>query len=621
MRMVLLFLVAVSMTAAHAEAQGRDGDAVYKQVCASCHEGGVPRAASREALGRLSSDAIRLALTGGSMKTQGAALSPAELDAVVKFLAAADPTATSAPVNRCASAAPPLTGALSKPHWNGWGVDISHTRFQPATMAGLSAADVPRLQLKWAFGFPNVSQAYAQPTVVGGRVFVGSAARKLYALDSRTGCEYWAVDTDAPVRTAVTVAQSAGGWSAYFGDQRAQVYAVDAVTGAIRWKTRLDEHQGAVVTGAPTLWDGRLYVSMSSLEEALGANPKYECCTFRGSVSAVDAGTGKVIWKTYTIPDAPQPLRKNKVGVQRHGPSGAPIWSSPTIDPKLRAVYVTTGDNYSDPPTDTSDAFMAFDAMNGKHLWTKQMTKGDAYTMDCDLPEALRANCPEANGPDVDFGSSPILVSLPNGRRALIAGQKSGVVHALDPDRQGEVLWQRNVGKGGKLGGVQWGSAADASNVYVALSDVQPVPAAPNSPGAQPTVFGIPFSLDPKAGGGLFALKVETGEVVWQTPHPGCKRPGCSPAQSAAVSAMPGIVFSGGLDGYLRAYSTADGKIVWDVDTLKGFDTVNGAKATGGSIDAAGPVVAGGMVFVNSGYAFMGSAPGNVLLAFSVDGK
>jgi polyvinyl alcohol dehydrogenase (cytochrome) len=615
-----LLLVAISVFAANVEAQGRDGEAVYKQSCATCHEGGVPRAASRAALGRLAPDAIRFALTGGSMKTQGAGLSPAELDAVVKFLA--DPAAGTARDNRCASPAAPLAGALDKPHWNGWGANLSQTRFQPATMAGLAAADVPRLQLKWAFGFPGVSQAYAQPTVVGGRVFVGSAGRKVYSLDSTTGCQHWAVDTDGPVRTAITVAPNGGGWLAYFGDQSAQVYAVDAATGSIRWKTKLDDHQGAVVTGAPTLWEGRLYVATSSSEEGLGANPKYECCTFRGSVSAVDAGTGKVIWKTYTIAEQPQPLRKNKVGVQRHGPSGAPIWSSPTIDPKSRAVYVTTGDNYSDPPTDTSDAFMAFDAMTGKILWTKQMTKGDAFTIDCDFPEPLRGNCPEANGPDHDFGSSPILVSLPNGRRVLIAGQKSGVVHAVDPDRQGAIVWQRNVGKGGRLGGVQWGSAADASNVYVALSDVQPLPAQPNSPGAQPTPFGIPFTLDPKAGGGLFALKLGTGEVAWQTPHPGCQgKPGCSPAQSAAVSAFPGIVLSGGLDGHLRAYSTDNGRIVWDIDTSRAYDTVNGVKATGGSLDAAGAVVAGGMLFVNSGYAYMGSAPGNVLLAFSVEGK
>jgi polyvinyl alcohol dehydrogenase (cytochrome) len=621
MRMVLLVLVAISVVARHAEAQG-GGEAVYKQQCASCHEGGVPRAASRAALGRLAPDTIRFALTGGSMKTQGARLSPAELDAVVTFLASADPATTVARENRCTAAPAPLTGALAKPHWNGWGVDLSQTRYQPAAMAGLTAADVPRLQLKWAFGFPGVSQAYAQPTVVGDRVFVGSAGRKVYSLDSRTGCQHWVVDTDAPVRTAVTVAPTADGWSAYFGDQSAHVYAVDASTGKIRWKTELDPHQGAVVTGAPTLWEGRLFVALSSSEEGLGANPKYECCTFRGSVSAVDAATGKVIWKAYTIAEQPQPLRKNKVGVQRHGPSGAHIWSSPTIDPKNRAVYVTTGDNYSDPPTDTSDAFMAFDATTGKHLWTTQMTKGDAFTIDCDFPEAVRANCPEANGPDVDFGSSPILVTLSNGRRALVAGQKSGVVHAIDPDRQGAILWQRNVGKGGRLGGVQWGSAADTANVYVALSDVQPLPAKPNSPGAQPSLFGIPFTLDPKAGGGLFALKLETGEVAWQTPHPGCQdKPGCSPAQSAAVTAMPGIVFSGGLDGHLRAYSADNGRIVWDVDTLKAYDTVNGVKATGGSLDAAGAVVAGGMLFVNSGYAYLGSAPGNVLLAFSVDGK
>jgi polyvinyl alcohol dehydrogenase (cytochrome) len=203
----------------------------------------------------------------------------------------------------------------------------------------------------------------------------------------------------------------------------------------------------------------------------------------------------------------------------------------------------------------------------------------------------------------------------------LIAGQKSGVVSAVDPDRQGKILWQVRVGHGGSLGGVQWGSAADAKNVYVALSDIQRRAAPPGSPAGRASVFGVPYELDPKAGGGLFALEIETGKVVWHTPHPGCVKPGCSPAQSAAVTVIPGVAFSGGVDGHLRAYATDDGRIVWDVDTEQEYNTVNGVKANGGSIDASGPVIVGGMLYVNSGYFFQGSASGNVLLAFSVDGN
>jgi polyvinyl alcohol dehydrogenase (cytochrome) len=336
----------------------------------------------------------------------------------------------------------------------------------------------------------------------------------------------------------------------------------------------------------------------------------------------LEAATGKVVWKSYTIDEEPKPTRKNKLGVQLWGPSGIGLWSSPTVDLKKRMVYVTTGDNYSDPPSSLSDAFLAFDTDTGKLAWSRQLTKGDAFNVGCGAPLEMPSNCPEARGPDFDFGSSAMLVDLGGGRRALVAGQKSGIVYALDPDKKGEILWEKRVGKGSTVGGVEWGSAADAQKTYVAVSDAEMRPVPVGAAGQQDSVLGMPFQLDPKAGGGLFALNLETGEIVWHTPHPGCgKKPGCSPAQSAAVTAIPGVVFSGGLDGHLRAYSGQDGHIVWDVDTEVHFKTVNGVKAHGGSLDGPGAVVVGGMLYVNSGYFFLGSAPGNVLLAFSVDGK
>ena len=364
-----------------------------------------------------------------------------------------------------------------------------------------------------------------------------------------------------PVRTAITIGRgsgtTAGRWIAYFGDQGATTYAVDALTGELLWKRRVEAFLGAIITGAPTLADDALYVATSSGEEVIGANPKNECCKFRGSVSALNAATGEVLWKSSTIPEEPRPVRKNKEGVQLWGPSRAAVWSSPTVDLKRGAVYVTTGDSDSDLTASTSDAFVAFDLKTGKLLWSRQTTAGDAFTVDCGLPDAMRTNCPEAKGPDFDFGSSPILVELPNGRAALIAGQKSGVVHAVDPDRNGAILWQTPVGKGGALGGVQWGSAFDGRHVYVSLSDVQTEPAQAGTPGAQQTVFGMPMRLNPQAGGGLFALNPGTGQIVWKKPHPGCgERAACSPAQSAAVTAIPGVVFSGGLDGHLRAYAS-----------------------------------------------------------------
>jgi polyvinyl alcohol dehydrogenase (cytochrome) len=611
------------VAAQNENAAGNPGQALYRERCASCHDGGASRAPSRAAMEQMSQENIRFALTKGSMNAQGANLTPAQIDSLAAFLSTyvSEKDRVPTDTNLCAAGGAAFSPRADEPHWNGWGVDPAQSRFQPARMARLSVEDVPKLKLKWAFGYAGANQAYAQPAVVGGRLFVGSVARKVYSLDAQSGCIYWIIDTEFAVRTAISVGANGKGWAAYFGDQHGNVYAADAVTGKLLWKTGLDAHPDVHVTGAPTLVGGRLYVGTSSLEEVSGADPKDECCKFRGSVSSLDAATGKVIWKSYTIPAEPKPVRKNAQGVQLWGPSGAGIWSSPTADLKKHMVYVTTGDNYSDPATDTSDAFMAFDLGTGKLAWSSQAVKGDAYNIDCDIPGEKQMNCPQAKGPDFDFGSSAILVDLLHGRRALIAGAKSGIVYAVDPDAQGKPLWQKRVGRGGSLGGVQWGSAADAKNLYVAVSDVQRRAAPPGSAAGRDSVFGVPYELDPKVGGGLFALKVESGETAWQTPHPGCEKPGCSPAQSAAVSAIPGVVFSGGVDGHLRAYSAKDGRIIWDVDTEREYKTVNGVKASGGSLDESGAVIVGGTLFVNSGYFFQGSAPGNVLLAFTVDGK
>jgi polyvinyl alcohol dehydrogenase (cytochrome) len=378
-----------------------------------------------------------------------------------------------------------------------------------------------------------------------------------------------------------------------------------------------------MITGAPVLVGGTLFVPISSIEELIGAGSGYACCSFRGSIVALDATTGKLVWKSYTIPQEPTPRTTNAAGIQLRGPSGAAVWSSPTYDARSGVIYATTGDNYSDPPSDTSDAILAFNAMSGQPAWSHQVLSGDAYTIAC-AARPPGPNCPAANGPDLDFGSSAILVDLANGKRALIGGQKSGVVTAVDPDHAGQVLWQKQVGQGGKLGGVQWGPAADGDRIYVAVSDLQLSVVPPGTPGAQPSPFnpGVKWLLNGNAGGGLHALRLETGEEVWHTPHPGCNGvPGCSPAQSAAVTAIPGIVFSGGLDGHLRAYAAEDGRIVWDVDTKGEYQTVNGVAAHGGSIDGAGAVIVDGILYQNSGSGLWGGTPGNVLLAYSVDGR
>ncbi len=586
-----------------------DGAEVYKKYCASCHDSGQARVPNRESLKQKQPEAILVALQFGTMTVQGTPLSAAEQRAVAEFLSGKPLRPGLAggdeqQAGRCAEQPRPRADLLAGPQWNGWGADLSNTRFQPAAIAGLTADQVPRLKLKWAFGFPGATVAFAQPTIAGGRVFVGSAGGYVYSLDAATGCTYWSYKAAAAVRTAISIGPLGGSGSrrfvAYFGDLAANVYAVDAASGELLWKTRVEDQPYARVTGSPLLYSGRLYVPVSSWEEGPGGDPRYECCHFRGSVVALDARNGKQVWKTYSIADPPRPTRKNSVGTQLWGPAGGAIWASPTLDLKQHAIYVGTGNNYSDPPAATTDAILALDMDSGRLVWSRQMTEGDTFLVACFY--GVTANCPEKPGPDFDFGNSPVLRPLAGGRRVLVVGQKSGVVYALDPDRKGETVWQVRVGKGGALGGVEWGTAADETAVYVPVSDV----------------------TTPATAGGLFALRLDSGEKVWNAPPPrlDCKPGiGCNPAQSAAVTAIPGVVFSGSVDGHLRAYSTKDGAIVWDFDTQREFATVNRVQAKGGSLDGPGPVVAGGMLYVNSGYGMWAGAPGNVLLAFSADRK
>ncbi len=585
----LMRAIALLMIAWRAWAQ--DGAGLFEAHCTSCHRPGTnTRAPLREALARMPRQAILAALETGTMKTQGAALTAVERRALAEFLSTASLT-IGPHTGLCAAPATKLTGAVG---WNGWGVDLSNTRFQPSP--GLTAQQVPTLKLKWAFGFPNGKSVFGQPTIAGGHLFFGSEDGTVYSLDAQTGCTVWMYKASSQVRTAMSVDASLGG--VYFGDVQANAYRLDANTGALVWKVRLDEHPHARITGAPKLYAGRLYVPVSSTEEVGGGSPKYPCCTFRGSVAALDAGTGKQIWKTYTIPDPPKATHLNSAGSQMMGPAGAAVWSSPTIDVERKALYVATGNAYSDPPVRDSDAILSLDLETGSVQWVRQMTEADGWNFNCLNPN--RSNCPEHSGPDVDFGSSPILRTLAPGRRLLLAGQKSGVMHAIDPDAQGKIVWQVRLGKGGALGGIEWGSAADDQAVYVALSDFD--------------------GANPASGGGLFALRLQDGEKTWYAapPKPPCLgKSGCNSAQMAPVTVIPGVVFSGSLDGHLRAFSTSDGRLLWDLDTMQDYETVNGIKASGGSLNATGPTLAGGMLYVNSGYSQITGMPGNVLLAFA----
>jgi polyvinyl alcohol dehydrogenase (cytochrome) len=590
-----------SAPAAAAAGSANTGAAIYSAQCASCHEAGGPPYLNRIALKPTAPEYVVHMLAAGAMHVQGRQLTLSQRKAVAEYisgrpLGGSQGAAVSA--ERCSGQAPTT---LTGPEWRGWGADVENSRFQPAAAAGLSAEQATKLKLKWAFAFPGEAAAYTQPTVAGGRVFAGGPLGDVYSLDVSTGCTYWHFQADAGVRSAFTIGP---GHLAYFGDFRANVYAVNALTGKLVWKTRVSNHPYARVSGTPMLDKGRLYVPVASREEWMASHPSYECCTFRGILVALDAATGKEVWRTYTIPGAPKPTHKGADGSQKWGPSGAGLWSSPTLDTKRQLLYIGAGNNYSDPPTANSDAILAIDLKTGKIAWSRQITEGDAYTISCFRD---KANCPEKFGPDSDFGASPILHTLPGGRQVLVVSQKSGIVFGLDPDDQGKILWQIRVGKGGALGGIEWGPAVEGDTVYAALSDLE------FGVGPEGTV------LNPKAGGGLFAIDIATGKQIWAAlpPPEGCTTPRCSPAQMAAVTAIPGVIFSGAYDGHLRAYSATDGKIIWDYNTAQKFDTVNKLPGNGGAIDGGGPAVVGGMLFVNSGYGAVTGMTGNVLLAFS----
>jgi len=578
------------------------GIATFQQRCMSCHGNpNVPQAPAPDAIRQLSPEKIYEALTTGPMKPQGDELTEDQRKMLATFLSGRplgslrEGDAKDMP-NQCASN--PRLGDPSKgPEWNGWSPDVINSRFQDAKDAGLTPAQVPQLKLKWAFGYPTGLSAYAQPTVVAGRVFLGTDIGYVYSLDASTGCVYWSYQAKGNVRGAVSVTPIHGHdgtkYAVYFGDAHANIYAVDAQTGKELWTTRVDNHFVARITAAPKVFKERVYVPVSSSEEFSASNLDYPCCTGRGSVVALDANTGAQVWKTYMVSE-PKPTRKNSKGVQQYSPSGAGIWNSPTIDAKRGVLYVGTGDGQSRPVPDTTDAVVALDLKTGQLVWHFQAQADDAFIGGCNGPSRTD-NCPDVNGPDQDIGNSPILRKLANGKSVVVAGMKKGRVFALDPDKKGAVVWDKQVvdiPKGQEnsfyalLNGIVWGGAADDQNVYYGLQ-----------------------------AGGMVALKLATGDVAWRATFP--KEGNARVINSAAATAMPGVVFLAGTDGKMHALSTADGHVLWEYDTAKPFETVNKVAARGGAIASIGPSIVNGMLFIGSGYAVTGSNSGNVLLAFS----
>ncbi len=605
--LVVGMLVLRGVAAADSSAPERRGTelgfAVFQQHCVSCHGNpAIERAPSPATLRTMSPERIYTALTSGIMKQVGDTLNETDRRRVAESLAgqflgsAAAGDAAKMP-NRCTDN-PPLRD-VTEHAWNGWGNGLANNRFQSSAAAGLTAATVPNLKLKWAFGFPGGTSAFGQPTVVAGRVFVGSDIGYVYSLDATSGCVYWSFRTDAGVRNAMTVGpirtHGKTHYAVFFGDLKANAYAIDAHTGTGIWKTHVEKHFATRVTAAPALYQGRLFVPISAWEGFQARVLDYACCTADGSVSALDANTGRRIWKTYSIAQRPRPTHKNSQGVQQWAPAGVPIWNTPSIDPSHHAVYVGTGDASTYPAPETTDAILALDLNTGKRLWSHQINKGDSFIVGC-AGAGRTENCPKELGPDWDVPMSPMVAHVPDGRTLLVFAMKPGDVLALDADKKGELVWrddhqranatpQSATGAAMRNRGPQWGAAMDDRFAYV-----------------------------PCSGTGIAAVSLADGQQKWCAPLDTATDP--KVGYSAAVTVIPGVLFAGGTDGSVWAVSTDDGHTLWKYQTAADFKTVNGVPAHGGSIVSAGATVAGGMLFVGSGYGVVSETPGNVLLAF-----
>ena len=575
-----------------------EGAALYASRCAACHDHATDRIPPKVLISvtRSPEDVIDT-LTLGVMRTQATGLSAEQIKNLAFYLTGKQPTPRAAPdANLCSAA---VATQPSAGDWRSWGRDLANSRWQPEP--GLTAAQVPRLKLRWSFAYPGRA-AFGQPAVVGDLILAGGTGGRVFALDTHSGCTHWSYDAGALVRTGIVIDQLPASHApghkarlvAWFGDDRGFLHAIDVRDGKRLWSVRLDDHPIARLVGTPQLYGGILYAPVSSFEEVAAADPKYHCCTFRGSLVALDAATGKQLWRAYTV-RTPATATKTATGQTLFGPAGGSIFSAPTIDAKRGLIYVGTGDSYTNVVNDSTNAILALHLDDGARVWTHQVLKNDAWILLCSGKPV--DNCPSPLGPDFDFASSPMLIAS-GGRQLLIAGAKSGIVYALDALAGGKLIWQRALAAGTPNGAILWGPATDGTRAYVATSEYDPQ--ARQGPGA------------------LVALDPATGAVLWKTPTPQTPcawgTENCAHALLAGVAVIPGVVFAGAMDGYMRAYDVRDGHIVWQFDTGANFEAVNGVRAHGGAIDYGGEVIANGMLFVNSGSM---RQPGNVLLAFA----
>ncbi len=587
------------------------GQTVYQQRCASCHDDPEQsKARSFETLQQMMPAMVELALTEGQMKAQTAGLSSDEIRSVVAYLGGRSYVSIEWKKGMMCPKDRQQVNTDIQPTISTFGLGPKNHRRLSSEQSGLKTADFGNLKLDWVLAFPNVTMMRSQPAIVGNTLFITPVeSQELYAFDiSEPPCLKWIYSSDQQLRTSLTygVLPTTNQAVLVFGDTQARIHMVDAKSGVGMWITSLKKFPESIITGTPQLVGDRVLASLSQYEILVGANPVHECCKAHGGIASLNASDGEVVWFTPTMPDA-KPVRDRGDGQMIWGPSGGPVWTSPTIDEKRGVLYVGTGEANSEPAHKHTDAILAVDMKDGSIRWSFQADANDIYLAGC------RRNNPSLNCPpefsinrDIDFGASVVLAKRSDGSDILLAGQKSSVVWALDPNEKGKVIWRWSKGIGTANGGIHWGLAYDGKRVFAAISD----PGRPR-PG-----------FDPMPG--LYALEVDTGEMIWEyRTYPECEGrsralPRCKFMYgfSAAPMVIDGAVVQGSLDGILRVFDANTGEVLFRYDTAQNYVGVNGVPGQGGAIDNASVVAANGSLYVSSGYGMFGQPAGNVLLSF-----
>jgi len=602
-KIVLLFFLLFLLPNLFAE---ETVDALVQANCLGCHSDPNLNAPNLQAMSWSTKQELMFVMNIGKMKSQSSHLSEVQRELIAEYISK---SVEDDQIKKCKFNLEPQD-VLGRNHWSSWGVNKTNSRNQPSS--NIDSSNVHKLKLRWAF---NVSgyESRSPPVVIGNLLIVGTARGFVYALSRATGCSHWSYRAEGKLRNSPLV--NLDDSTLYVVDEGLIVHSLNLLDGTLLWKSSIRKEEFSIATGSPVLHDSRLIIPISTIETAVALLPFHECCKSSGAIVALDTKTGEILWEHRVLKEAKLVGKRLISRVKKFAPAGASVWGTPAIDESGKKVFFGTAQSTQSPASEFSDAIIALDINDGKRIWSNQTTSKDAHNVACEIP--LHPGCPEEDGPDLDFGAAVIYTTTGKGQGIVLAGQKSGWVYAFNPD-DGKKVWEKRIGRGGKLGGIHWGMAINETTLFVPISD--------RYLASDEDLYA--FDYNP----GLYAVDITTGALLWSSRlEEDCQGreerklgeggSNCFSGFSAPISISNDLVFAGSLDGRFFAYSVKEGKRVWEFDTLREFSAVNAPakQAHGGSIDAAGPVIIDDWVFTNSGFGGHGQLPGNVLLAFSLD--